>query len=250
MTPTSNWTPISIVLVRPIYPRNVGNVARAMGNMSAQQLILIDPQCEIDFEARQGAAGAQTHLMELIKYKSWDEFYKAHDDGIRIAFCARKKKNTDTLDFKSRLGTFKIEQTLSGKGLYLFFGPEDQGLTIDDLEYMNFICTLPVFGQFQSLNLSHAVLLALYITRDQLLDSNPGKGPILHSDTFSSDKFFFPKEVIQDWLAALGFKIGERRTDVYKVLSRILLSNISTAKELRVLESVLFQTLRKLKDKL
>lgn len=249
MTPTSNFIPIHIVLVRPIYSRNVGNVARVMGNMNAQQLILIDPKCEADFEARQGAAGSQTHLIEAIKYASWADFYKTQPDGIRIAFSARRNNTTSSSDFKNRIDQLLASQHFIDTCLYLVFGPEDHGLTNEDLEYINFICTLPVFGQFKSLNLSHAVLLALFIFRNQLANTVTTSLSSEQSSLQLSE-FYFPKEIIKDWLCTLGFELGERRTDAYKVLSRILLSNISSAKELRVLESVLQQTVRKLKSSL
>ena len=44
---------LRIVLVRPKYARNVGMVARAMSNYGLKELILIEPRCEIDQEARE-----------------------------------------------------------------------------------------------------------------------------------------------------------------------------------------------------
>ena len=50
---------IDVVLVRTEYASNVGATARAMANMGADRLILIDPQCDVDLKAREAAAGAQ-----------------------------------------------------------------------------------------------------------------------------------------------------------------------------------------------
>lgn len=239
-------TPISIVLVKPLYSRNIGSVARVIANMGGHRLILVEPQCEIDLAARQGAAGAQTHLLEATHYSSWTDFFNTEPEGVRLAFCARTKTDTDPVSVKDRITWLKAENHLAaGRPLYLIFGPEDHGLTNEDLEYANFICTLPIYGNFKSLNLSHAVLLALYIIQSHLTESVAGDAEALLPATNS--RFQFPQHIIQDWLQTLGFEIGERRTDVYKVLKRILLKNIATDKELRVLEAVLFQTVRKLR---
>lgn len=252
MTPTSNPSSAHIVLVRPLYSRNVGNVSRAMGNMGGGRLILIDAQCEIDFEARQGAAGSQSHLLELTQYSSWSEFLNTEQNGIRIAFCAREKKETDSVDFAERVIQIQKQPEQSLLPLYLIFGPEDHGLSNEDVHFANFICGLPTFGNFRSLNLSHAVMLALFIYKSSFTPSQ-NKGALTDVNLgaevpANNEPFYFPESIIQDWLHALGFEFGERRTDVYKVLKRILLRNISSPKEMRILEAVLFQTVRKLKD--
>lgn len=244
MTPTYNPI-VHVVLVRPLYSRNVGSVSRVMGNMGAQRLILIDAQCEIDYEARQGAAGAQTHLMEITQYKSWEHFFENEQHGVRIAFCAREKIESDTLTYEERILEIKNNSDLSGLPIYLIFGPEDHGLSNDDVRLANFICALPTYGSFISLNLSHAVLLALYILKAEY-NNTPIQKNDLSVEEPAAEKFFFPEEVLQTWLQSLGFQFGDRRTDAYKVLKRILLKNISSPKELRILEAILFQTVRKL----
>ncbi len=258
--------PIHVVLAHPLYSRNVGNVARAMGNMNGQKLILIDPQCEIDFEARQGAAGSQTHLLELTQYATWADFFKREPEGVRIAFCARSRKDTDPMPLAARVAALDLSAITESQPLYLIFGREDHGLTNEDVEYANFICQLPTYGRFESLNLAHAVLLALYIVREsaarlsgveQIIAGAQGVASASAADSnAANDKsanltpvehFQFPEEVVREWLSTLGFEFGDRRTDVLKVLKRILLANIATAKELRILEAVLNQTVRKLK---
>jgi tRNA/rRNA methyltransferase len=246
--------PLHIVLVRTIYSRNIGSVSRVMANMGADRLILIDPKCDIDLEARQGAAGAQTHLLEHSHYPSWDEFFKNEDEGLLIAFCARKKKEMDLLPIEERMVEIAKDVSNEKKPIYLIFGPEDHGLEKIDTHHAHFICTLPIFGPFNSLNISHAVLLALYIAKKTLPNLNAVQPfAVSHANEdknvgVKSDKFHFPDEPIQNWLTLLGFEIGGRRTDAYQILNRLLLRNIPTAKEMHILESVIIQTVRKLKE--
>jgi len=65
---------VRIVLVRTIYERNIGATSRAMSNMGMDKLILIEPQCDITFEAQQTAATGQTGLQNRTTYKSWEDF--------------------------------------------------------------------------------------------------------------------------------------------------------------------------------
>ena len=244
---------LNVVLVGSLYSRNVGYVSRAMANMGADRLILINCKCDYNLEAREGAAGAQNHLLTATRYKSWSEFFANEKAGVRFAFSARQKKETDTLSFESRLTTM-LKENAGGDSeksgiYYLIFGPEDHGLSNEDLEFANYICNLPIFGAFKSLNLSHAVLIALYIFQTTISSaSRAGSGLSEKAEGQSRDElFYFPQEAIREWLTTLGFKIGDRRIDAYKILKRILLSSRSTQKELRVLEAIVQQTVRKLK---
>lgn len=247
--------PLNVVLVRPSYSRNVGSVSRAMANMGANRLILIHPQCEINLEARQGAAGAQTHLLERTCYDSWSSFFLEENDGIRIAFSARGRKETDTFNFSTRIQKLNEDGIFNQRPLYLIFGPENHGLKNSDIEYANFICQLPIFGTFNSLNLSHAVMLALYITQYTLNSTSQTQElcsdskDIKIADMSNVEKFCFPDESIQYWLKKIGFELGERRTDAYKIIKRILLNNLATRKDLRVLQAVIHQTIRKLPER-
>ncbi|MEQ1665190.1 MAG: TrmH family RNA methyltransferase [Bdellovibrionales bacterium] len=236
---------IHVVLVNSIYSRNVGATSRSMGNMGAGRLILINPKCEINLEARQGAAGAQRHLVELTQYAAWADFFEKEPDGIRFAFCARNNNEQDEMYFTQRLEILKKEHNLNTQLIYLIFGPEDHGLTNEDKHFANFIVQLPTYGEFNCLNLSHAVLLALFLLHQSRSSQTSDK----NSPAPQTETFYFPEETIVKWLNFLGFEVGGRRTDAYKVLKRILLKNISTAKELKILESVIIQTVRRLTEK-
>ena len=238
---------VHVVLVRPIYSRNVGSVSRAMGNIGAGRLIIIDSKCEYNLEARQGASGAQTRLMEANWYASWDEFFNKELDGIRIAFCARKKQDTDPIIFSERAAEI-LPEVQSNRPLYLIFGPEDHGLSNQDCSLVHHIHQLPIRGDFESLNLSHAVLLALFIV-DQAFLKKEIQMPTVQDSESLGDRAYFPEQSITDWLDALKMAIGNRRTDAYKVLKRYLLRQRPTTKELRILEAVIHQTIRKLKER-
>ncbi|MFA0698064.1 TrmH family RNA methyltransferase, partial [Vibrio sp. 10N.222.49.C9] len=49
---------VKVVLVGTSHPGNIGSAARAMKVMGLTQLVLVDPQCEIDEQTMALAAGA------------------------------------------------------------------------------------------------------------------------------------------------------------------------------------------------
>lgn len=236
---------LHVVLVRTEYARNVGSTARAMSNMGADRLILVNPQCPIDENAKQMAAGAQDKLRQRTEYKNWDEFYAHEGEGVRIGLTRRGGRNRKVFSIKEKLE--EITEA-DAKDLYLIFGPEADGLDNDDLAFVNYACHLPVFGDFASLNLSQAVLLSLYIVRDRRPPSNIPE-QVTGIQRPAAKPFYFPDNLIKEWISAMGFDVSARRASAYLTLRRLFLQNRPTKHELHVLENILHQNIRKLKER-
>jgi tRNA/rRNA methyltransferase len=63
----------------------------------------------------------------------------------------------------------EVATRLEGMGgrVALVFGREDFGLSNEDVEICDLLCTIPTFPSYRSMNLSHAIAVALYdITRE------------------------------------------------------------------------------------
>jgi len=236
---------LRVVLVRTKYARNVGMVARAMSHYGMNQLILIEPRCELDEEAREGAAHAQEVLQKATIYPHWQRFYDWEHEGIRIAFSARDGQNRETFDFSKSLredGDFLSE--LQGKNAYLIFGPEDHGLAESDLDFVHRVFRMKMPGTNQSLNLSHAVMTALTLLHENVYRQAD------RSLSDEKESFFFPDQTLKKWLEALNVDITQhQKVNAYTVLKKLVLKSFPTSKELHMLETVLQQTIRKLKDK-
>jgi tRNA/rRNA methyltransferase len=236
---------LRIVLVKSKYPRNVGMVARAMSHYGLKHLILIDPQCELDEEAREGASHAQEILRSAVIYPHWQRFYDWEHEGIRIAFSARDGQNRETFDFSNSLRTdLDLHAELKNKMTYLIFGTEDHGLADADLDFVHRVFQMKVPGENQSMNLSHAVMTALTMMYDILYWEVPT------SVETEKESIFFPEQTIKKWLETLNFDLTKhQKVNAHKVLKRLVLKSFPTQKELHMLETVLQQTIRKLKDK-
>lgn len=247
---------LNVVLVRSLYDSNIGASARAMSNMGADNLILIAPQCEVTLSAHQAAASGQKPLQNRKVYSGWSEFYAGEPEGIRISFTARDGRGRQVRDFKETLAWIKNEDSrFQGKSvenqepvqIYMIFGPEDWGLAAEDLELTHFACSIPTFGENWSLNLAQAVLLALYTVRTEW----GGTKTVLDGQKRTkkeSNEEVFPENTLKTWINEMGFVTDDRNMNAYSVLKRMLLHNIPTQKELRILETVLQQAIRKLKE--
>ena len=246
---------VRIVLVRTIYERNIGATSRAMSNMGFDQLILINPACEITYEAQKAAATGQTGLQNRITYGDWAEFFEKEPESIKIAFTARDGKGRQVRDIDEVLTDivdhapqFQIN-TDQPCVIHLIFGPEDWGLSAEDLERVNFCACIPTFGDNWSLNLAQASLLGMFSLRKlwggertSLDGSKKRRAPqgVLGIN---------PETTLKIWLEEMGFDLTrQRKINVYTVLRRMLLQNTPTKKELVILETVLQQSIRKLRE--
>lgn len=246
---------VRIVLVRTIYERNIGATSRAMSNMGMENLILIAPACEITYEAQQTAATGQKGLQNRTTYESWDDFMAKEPESIKIAFTARDGKGRQVRDIEEVLedvATRAPQLQRSSEEPYvvhLVFGPEDWGLSAEDLEYVNHCACLPTFGENWSLNLAQAALLGMYTlrlkwggTRTRLDGGKARRAP-------QGIEGINPDLTLKTWLEEMGFDLTrQRKINVYTVLRRMLLQNTPTKKELVILETVLQQSIRKLRE--
>jgi tRNA/rRNA methyltransferase len=245
---------VRVVLVRPIYERNVGSTSRAMANMGFKHLILIDPQCELTFEAQQAAATGQYALQNAKIYSNWDAFYSSEPRGIMLTTTARDGRGRQVEELGKTLQNLKNDDPHFTRTsdqelcIHLVFGPEDAGLNAKDISNSNFSCTIPTFGDNTSLNLSQAVLLALFIVRTELGGDRTRLDGQQKPKALQKKPMVFPDQTLRTWLQEMGFNLDNKKINVFTTLKRMMLQNIPSTKEFRVLEIVLQQSTRKLRE--
>ena len=223
--------------------------ARAMANMGLEHLVLVGAP-DVTDEMKQGAAHAQDVLRNAARYATHADFMAAEGDGLRIALSGKdaRLKAPDWLD--DTLDSFRAEGAEhlfadASLPIYLIFGPEDDGLAADEMEFCHHMCRLPTFGEITSLNISHAVLLTCYMVQTALGRRASDAPSTAAAVTIAPS--YYPSETIRNWLTALGFDISSRRINIEKTLNRIFLSHSPSTEELKIVDSVLQQTVRKLR---
>ncbi len=246
-TKNSSHGRVHVVLNRPIYPRNVGMCARAMANMGISDLIIIGPRADLSCEeAKQGAANAQAVLASARVYPDLNAFFAKEGEGVRIALSGRDGRLICASGLEERTKLLSTPDPL-----YLFFGPEDDGLANEETRLCHHVCRLPTYGSITSLNLSHAVLLTLYMVQAERETPTVSE---INNESFApslegAQPLFYPSDSIRNWLEALGFDLSARRVSIEKVINRVFLANVPKPDDLRLLDNVLQQTIRKLKDR-
>lgn len=240
---------INVVLIETLYPMNIGAASRAISNMGAHRMIMIDRKCELGEATQLAAATGQEAWQNATEYKNWDEFLANEPQGVLVGLTARGGRARSVEPLETAIATIAKHPAIESgefRDIYLVFGREDHGLNLEDLSHCHFACSLDLFGENTSLNLAQAVLLTLYVYQKAIhADKTPVQN---HKDTERkkvsnrlSDK------ILKDWLEALGFNVEDRKISAYSVLRRVILHNAPTAEELGILEAILEQTVRKLK---
>ncbi len=156
-----NFSNLKVILVEPNGPLNVGSVARLCSNFEVDELRIVSPKCDIfSLEAKKMALKGNKFLQNC---KIFDDLQKAIADcDLVLASCGRIDVNKNSF-FGSSEDIF--EWTLSFNkinNLAILFGREDRGLTNSELLMANKTFNISTSQNNPSLNLSHAVSIALY----------------------------------------------------------------------------------------
>jgi len=152
---------LTIILVEPSGPLNVGSIARLCSNFNVDQLRIVSPKCDIySMETKKMALKGIKFIKESNIYKSLID--SISDCDLVLATCGRihyqKDHNQDSLENISKwISNFK-----EVKNLGILFGREDRGLTNRELLMAHKVFTIGTHTNFPSLNLSHAVSIVLY----------------------------------------------------------------------------------------
>ncbi len=150
---------ISIILVEPENPDNIGAVARAMKNMGFQDLRLISPPLNWKIKGRKMALSARDVLQSA---KIYSNLKKAISDVHLVVGTTRRQgvKRGRFVDLEE--GLEKIRQIAFKKSVALVFGKESKGLDNTALNSCDWLITIPSSEDYPSLNLAQAVMIFLF----------------------------------------------------------------------------------------
>jgi tRNA/rRNA methyltransferase len=149
---------IVIVLVGSLYPGNIGSVARAMNNMGLSRLTLVNPQCRVDEQSYGMATHAKKILLNLNVVTTVKEAIAG--SGYVFGTTARSRRWRNLVN-PQEMAQHAMSVLQTNK-IAILFGPEDAGLTNEELELCNEVVTIPTARGAKSMNVSHAVLVICY----------------------------------------------------------------------------------------
>ncbi len=149
----------AIVLVHPKFPENIGAAARVAWNMGITRLIVVrDTMPEYEAMARMATHKA-AHLIDNLELHAHLKEALA-PFNIVVGTTARRGRQR-ILEKTPRDVVEELLPQIAGNQIAFIFGPENSGLTNDDLKYCRMTSAIPT-ADFSSLNLAQAVAIHCY----------------------------------------------------------------------------------------
>ena len=226
---------VGFVLIKPQLPENIGFCARALKNFGFKKLDLVDPKEKWpNRKAIATSVGANNILKKTKIYFDIKSAINSYD--IVYASSARKRDiNKKHLSFKQFIESIKKNKN---KKIGIIFGPEASGLSNEDITHSNYIFKIPVSKNFESINLSHSLILVCF-ELFKILKPNYLKKQKKLTDVASKKKFNTFFDFLENKLEKRGFFTPKEKKktmliNLRNIFTRIELSN----KELRILSSV------------
>lgn len=224
---------LTVVLISPRNPLNIGAAARAMANFGFERLTVVAPFAPHWREAR-SAVGAPQVLERAAECASLAEALADCTLVAGTAMLARRKPEQPAMLLPALAPILHDEMARGGRAA-LVFGSEKRGLTRDDLSHCHLLAEIPTSPLQPSMNLGQAVAVCLY----ELAAGGRGSGrstgefapeitPARASQTVSSATLDLLAEAIGQAMGAAEYSPAEMRSanrrDVRVLLRRLALS--------------------------
>jgi tRNA/rRNA methyltransferase len=150
---------VAIVLFKPRLAENIGAVARAACNMGINRLVVVEPQ-DLDRERMaMMATGPATRLLDAMEVH--DDLGRALGPFQYIVGTTARLGGVRNDYFSPREMAARLVAISALNDVALLFGPENWGLTNDELPFCHALVTIPT-GECSSLNLAQAVMVMAY----------------------------------------------------------------------------------------
>ena len=150
---------ITIVLMEPKYPENIGAAARCAMNMGISRLIVVRNETPDREKMLRMATHKAAHLIEELKLFS--NLKDALAPFSHVVGTTARQGRKRHIENSPRYMLSTILPLLENNQIALLFGPEHRGLTNEDLKYCQTKVTIPT-ADFSSLNLAQAVAILCY----------------------------------------------------------------------------------------
>ncbi|MBW6521612.1 MAG: RNA methyltransferase [Desulfoarculaceae bacterium] len=168
---TSLLNHFAIVLMEPKFPENIGSAARAAWNMGISRLIIVGAVAPDSERMAMMATHKAAHLLENM------EFHHSLETALapfsRVVGTTARHGRQRIREKGPREVVSEILPLLPDNDVAFLFGPEDRGLTNDDLRYCQMLSSVPT-ADFSSLNLAQAVAIHCYEIYHGIVHSQRG----------------------------------------------------------------------------
>ena len=221
---------ISVILVRPRFPENIGSVARAMKNMGLRRLVLVDGCSPLHVNAYKLASGAEEILERAEEAPTLRE--AINDMGCVAGMTCRKGKGRSPVLSPKEL-VEKLVPLAQGNAVGLAFGSEKEGLTNEELSLCHLYVRIPSANDFPSLNLAQSVMVVCYELF--MASTVVSELPVRLSSAGQLEKMF---EHMEKTLIDIGFLDPKHPQPIMRVLRSLFGRSHMDAREVRILRGI------------
>jgi tRNA/rRNA methyltransferase len=149
------------ILVKPAVPGNIGAAARAIKTMGFSRLRLVAPGDHLGSEARMLAHASEEVLEGAEVFAGLQQAIA--DVDMTVATTAKTRDaRVEYISAKELPGMILSKGDTVNK-IALVFGPEESGLTNDEIRMCDLVSSIPMKGAYPSLNLGQSVMIYAYI---------------------------------------------------------------------------------------
>ena len=193
---------ISIVMVEPQHPGNIGSVARAMKTMDLKNLVLVAPRRYPDPQALWRSANATDILEKAVVLETLEEALS--EIQFVVGTSARVRQLSPKILEPRSLGP-KLAALNPGSSTAILFGREDSGLTNEELQKCHVQLQIPASEEYGVLNLAMAVQIVAYelFVFFKMNADEARKNKSLPSNSASEERFWDRPRASQDKIEAL-----------------------------------------------
>jgi tRNA/rRNA methyltransferase len=235
---------VAIVLVEPKFPENIGAAARAAWNMGVSRLIVVGNMAPDPERMAMMATHKAAHLLAKMEYHHSLETALAPFSRV-VATTARRGRQRIAAR-SPRDVVSELLPLLPDNEIAFLFGPEDRGLTNDDLKFCHLTSSIPT-ADFSSLNLAQAVAIHCYELYHGIIHNQKVKTPAPHlATTFELEGMY---QYLENSLLNIDF-LQDKNHEYYMNNIRQFLGRMRlSSKDSSIIRSICLQFLRSQGDK-
>ena len=236
-----SFSNVHFILFKPQLSENIGACARALKNFKFSNLSIVSPKVPFpNDKIIATSVGAKDIIKSTKVYNDFKDSIKEFNYIIATTN-RRRNKNYKYLEIEN------LKKVDFKKKVAIVFGPESSGLSNNEISYANYVVKIPTNPNFQSLNISHSVIIFCF-ELFKLLNKDKLRKIYLKKNKLSKKKDIIKFiNFLTNSLDNVGFlQPIEKRKSMLHNLSSIFLKMELSEKEIRILSSV-FGTLIKKK---
>jgi len=214
---------MSVVLVEPEHPSNIGAVARVMANFGFKNLVLINPKC--DYLDKEAILRAKHSALKILKNAKLADFSMLNNFDTVIGTSAIESIDYNVM--RSPLSPEQMKKFVT-KNTAVVFGREGKGLKNNEIAMCDFIVKIPTSREYRTMNVSHAVAVVLYeISKSKIKENKIRLATKKEKDILLKQ--------IKKSAEKLDFATKEKKETQDRVWKRVIGKALITKRELQAL---------------